>query len=458
MRDRLLHACVVHGQQGSVPFSGARREGAFRLAIQDYFAIKEWTDEAPDAADEARPVGLEKALSRIDATPIRLTSDGVVLMEPEIQLDVIRGLPLDMRTEDKSSHRPPQFANTIEVRCHDSICSSNQTVVVAAYPYSWDWFSWSRFKKARDAGLRRDDKAKLEAMKWIHTAQEADDPASILEEAPFDLFTTNKKWVFARFLGPYERTAGNHITVRTRTPRRSKKRLDVGSPNRFIRTNSAWLWGICTDFEACRESLEQSAQELLKESEIDSILSANNHELQGEMGNYWHTFAPPVLEASIVKALAGIPPSIPLIWKAGVDRLAIHLVAHIYKKYMLNLAMRLGARKVREVPIAESRVRVVDPEIQFVDFRTCVERYRNLLFNMELTAKQAERAIMTTESLLDDDTPQVIEGCAMLCALAERAQLPDSVVLKIKGLSQGPADVRAAAREAMDLLNELSNG
>src|SRR5438270_6070442 len=108
------------------------------MALSNFFEIKEW--RSPDSDPDAAGLVGAEPIPRITATKIMAAADGELEFRDEVKIDVVRGLPLDLRAEPYHGSCPPQLLQTIMVKCPDGRCQSNQTVVVAAYPYSVDWF------------------------------------------------------------------------------------------------------------------------------------------------------------------------------------------------------------------------------------------------------------------------------------------------------------------------------
>src|SRR5579871_6269880 len=132
------------------------------MALNNFFDIPKWqrTKRDPDAAGPVAGVPPPRLFQK--ATRILIASDGEVEYREEVPVKFFRGRNLDLTAGPRSGRRPPQLADTIEVRCAKEKCSTSQTVVIADFPYGFDWFSSSRFKPGYYHGRRRDAAARSE--------------------------------------------------------------------------------------------------------------------------------------------------------------------------------------------------------------------------------------------------------------------------------------------------------
>src|ERR1700724_899231 len=104
------------------------------MAFNSFFEIPKWQSPELDP-DAAGLVAAEPSRRLQQATRIVIADGGHVEFKEEVVLNVVRGRNLDLRLEPLNTRRPPQLANTIEVRCLDSKCSTDQTAVISTFPY-----------------------------------------------------------------------------------------------------------------------------------------------------------------------------------------------------------------------------------------------------------------------------------------------------------------------------------
>ena len=455
------------------------------MAPNDFFQIKQW--EAPDANPNiAELVGASPQPPQLTATRVAIGEDGRVEFKEEVPIEVVSSRNLDLSTDVAHHARPPQLTNTIEVKCPAKVAGAKHTVVICAYPYGFDWFARSQLKPGLYDVVRHNPGQC--AFDLIHKLQTAADPQKVLDDAEFDPFERRKdkeegkrkRWLTARFIGPFERTPGSHVTLRyrnsegragfvndlelsdlNRLPRWETTKKDEmksvlakhGGPaeeeqlpdsfwntlslggeigNAKRRVSPVWLWGLCEDFEACRHQLRSSpeAQDMVQNPE--QVLSnaswrmkRPSHQLVGGETYFWKV-ASSMMDAAVFKALAGMPPPsrMPAVWRNAKRKFVIELVINIFQDSMLNLAKRLGSRESFDSQIKQDNSsEPAAPPLSadsFTGYKTveeCEEDWRARFRKVQLNDKQIAAIFdLAISKLESEDEPKIVEGCGMVAA------------------------------------------
>lgn len=418
------------------------------MTISLFTDLAEWEDPDLDP-DDSGPVGREQPPPPVTATRIGIGKNGDVELFEEVEIEVIRGRALDLRTKPSASGCPPQLANTLEVRCPAERCGPNHSVVVAAYPYSVDWFASASFKPTRFQAIRDDTKHTEAVVKLLERLQDSDDPQSVLEQADFDPFESRKVWMTARLVGPFQRTAGTHITVRMR----GNDGVGLSQTNRSITWKDpecertlppTWLWGICENLPQCYKRLIDSPEitQILKSPE--SILSNSDSVSvrsgfltppayvipDNRMAELFASLAVSGMHASIMKALAGMPPNIPYFWKLGTEKRALDLVLHVFRSFAFNLAKRLGGR---DLPPTYSTDERDGAHSSFLEIPEEIEdRYQDWLPKIKLIEGDKTRIEpwfeLIRRQINSEDEEKIIDGCGMVAASAGILDLASWIV------------------------------
>ena len=485
------------------------------MALNNFFDIPKWQGTKRDS-DAAGPVAAEVRRGRQKATQIIIADDEEVEYREEVPLQVFRGRNLDLRLKGLAVRRPPQLANTVEVRCAKGRCSTRQTVVIAVYPYGFDWFSASRFKPGYYHGRRRDATATAAAHELILKFEMTKDPQALLEQSEFDPFETGNKTMVARFLGPYERTLGGNLTYRNRRneppsdakisavnkvpwPQMSKEQqlefllssyqdvplrgplpdelfayLNIGPVEAVIRETIPpfWLWGLCEDFDECRNRLRncEPAREWIANPERTLSNSDAQEErpyaLEGEAAaKFFSAAAKHVWEASIVKALAGVLTEETDPNKRRIRRLVIDAVVRIYRDSMFNLARRLRGR--RRPIFGQDGYDFVDPEDQnngFERFLTAEDeeaKWKNNLQRRQPSLEEQQRLFEAARAWLQQgNRPEIVEACGLLAAAAATVTVPADIIAELRQISKDNSNrfEASAAAYALKQISGLKSG
>ncbi|MBZ5525631.1 MAG: hypothetical protein LAP21_25700 [Acidobacteriia bacterium] len=471
------------------------------MALNSFFDLPKWQSPGldPDAADL---VGAELQRAWQNATRIVIAGDGQVEFREEVLLSIVRSRNFDLSLEPDDSGRPPQLSNTIEVKCPNSKCATNQTVVIALFPYGFEWFSASRFKPGRYVGRGHNAKANEAARELIRKLQTADDPQAVLEAAEFDPFESDDESLTARFLPAFERTPSGHVTLRNRVkgggsspiteaklskvnkapawvtvpaidavsamfnhfvhpahslpPEPILKLLGIPEKGRgsVLRVPPHWLWGLCENFDLCREQLRNSerAQEWLENPER-SLSNAGPHvrrpayALKDEAAEFFEFMAKPVLESSIIKALAGMPLKMPVFWRDGSRRLAIDLAEDIFHSSMLNLSRRLGSTpQIDPIPTEHgpeaAQPSSFTPEQEFDAWAVVddhEETWREKLARVPLNEEQRKVLFDAVRAKLNSGREsKIIEACGMVAAASATMTIPSELVTLLNGILDDP--------------------
>jgi hypothetical protein len=465
------------------------------MAPGSFFQIQRWKSSHRDP--DAGGLVAAQPLVSFKATSIVVAEDGEVEFGDEVQIDVMWGRPLDLRVEPDNERHPPQLLQSLEVSCQSHYCNDRQSIVISVYPYGFDWFAAARLKRGKYAVLGKNPRTNALVAELFRQLQTEEDPQEVLNSIDYDPFGSDPKYLTARFLGPFERTAGGHVTLRNRvqegragfaaslelssvnkTPTWQMSKTDqiqdlltrYGGGDRPLpeailsylhieeeahiprHLPPTWLYGICEDFDGVRRLLfdSEEAKELLKNSE--SMLSSNDermkrpdYELREAAEEIFRRLAKPILRASIFKALAGMPPParMPALWTQGVQRrLVMHLVKDIFQDSMLNLARRLHSRR----PHGETEIRELPAREIFTDWKTVEkhdEEWQTLLTEDLLHGSGAERffdqVCLRFES---KDEPEMVQACGMAAAAASLVDVPPRVMAWLeKLLRDKPTDL-----------------
>jgi hypothetical protein len=464
------------------------------MALGNFFQTQRWksSHRDPDAG------GLVAAhpLFPFTATRIVVAEDGEVEFGDEVQIDAMWARPLDLRVEPCNERYPPQLLQSLEVSCHNRYCNDRQSIVISVYPYGFDWFAAARLKRGKYAVLGKNPRTTQLVTELFRQLQTAGDPQEILDSIDYDPFESSSEYLAARFIGPFERTAGGHVTLRNRiqegragfaaslelssvnkTPTWQMSQADqiqdllarYGGEDKPLpeallsylhlektahiprHLPPTWLYGICEDFDGVRRLLfgSKEAKELLKSSE--SMLSSNDermerpdYELNEAAQRIFHRLAEPILRSSIFKALAGMPPParMPALWTRRVQRkLVMHLVKDIFQDSMVNLARRLRSR-----PHLEAEIRELPAQEIFADWKTVEkhdEEWQSLLTENLLNGSGAERFFDRVCLQFEcEDEREMVQACGMAAAAASLVEIPPRVTAWLeKLLREKPTDL-----------------
>ncbi|HET8887565.1 MAG TPA: hypothetical protein VFQ41_01575 [Candidatus Angelobacter sp.] len=481
------------------------------MALNSFFDLPKWQRPGYDT-DAAGPVAKEVLPTRRKATRIGIAPDGEVEYKEEVWLKIIRNRNLDLSIAPGAGSRPPQLSNTIEVRCSKEKCNMDQTVVVASHPYGVDWFSASRFKPGIYQGRRRDTGAIRSANELKLQLRLAEDPQAVLEKSSFDPFETDKKELVARFLNSFERTPGGNITWRNHKPEGmngdgagkvsaanklswSKASLQellesLLSPYMAIPRHGllprevfsylgfspedaepydkippSLLWGLCENFGQCRNKLcnGKQAKEWVGNPErtlsnAEGKVKRPVYALKEEAVNFFHAIAPHAWEASVMKALAGVPEINPNP-VPEMRRLVIDAVIDIYRSTMLNLAKRLRSGTRPVLPPADYEIAgPQDPLDNFDRFITAGDEEKKWERTFRLRSpNEVEQRRMFQAALLrleNGNAREIVETCGMLAAAAAAIVVPVELVTKLKHIARDRSNERTA-RDATYTLRRI---
>jgi len=477
------------------------------MALNSFFDFPKWRRPGSDP-DAAGPVAKEVLPPRLKATRIEIASDGEVEYKEEVWLRIIRNRNLDLSIEPSAERRPPQLSNTLEVRCSKKKCNTDQTVVIASHPYGVDWFSASRFKPSIYHGRRRDSRAVLAANELKLNLRLAEDPQAVLEESPFDPFEKDNKELVARFLNSFEHTAGGNITWRDRRPEGmnehgagkvsasnklpwSKVSLPellesllspfMAIPRRGLLPREVFsylglnpdhgeahdkippslLWGLCENFGQCRSKLRncQQAKDWVENPEL-TLSNAEGvvrpaYALKEEAAAFFQAIAPHAWEASVIKALAGVPEINPDP-DPDMRRLVIDAVVDIYRSSMLNLARRLrsGTRPV----MLNENYEFAEPQDPLDNFDRFIvaedeEKKWERSFRRHRPNEAGQRRMFqAAQTMLNKgNAKEIVETCGMLAAAAASMVVPVEIVAKLKHIARDRSNERTARAAAYTL-------
>src|SRR5438270_12706067 len=179
-------------------------------------------------------------------------------------------------------------------------------------------------------------------------------------------------------------------------------------------------------------------------SSNDERMERPDYELNEEAKRIFHRLAKPILQSSISKALAGMPPParMPALWRRGVQRrLVMHLVKNIFQDSMVNLAKRLDSRPHFETEIWELPARKI-----FMDWKTVEkhdEEWQTLLTEDVMNGSRAERffdqVCMRFESECERE---IMQACGMAAAAASLVDIPARVIARLAALlRERPTDL-----------------
>jgi hypothetical protein len=124
------------------------------------------------------------------------------------------------------------------------------------------------------------------------------------------------------------------------------------------------------------------------------------------------------MHASIMKALAGIPPNIPYLWKLGTEKRAVDLVLHIFHSFAFNLAKRLGGRELPPIYPNDDRdgAQIGLPETP----EEVEDRYQDWLPKIKQIVGNKEKSELWFElvrcKLNSESEKKIIDGCGMVAA------------------------------------------
>lgn len=479
------------------------------MALNNFFDIPKWRRAKRDP-DAAGPIAARVMQDFQKMTRVVISTDGEIEYGEEVSLQFFSFRNLDLTTALPAARRPPQFSNTLEVRCPKGKCGSNQTVVLAGYPYGYDWFGTSRLKPGRYYGRRRDPAAVAVAEELILKLRMADDPQAVLEASEFDPFETSSKMLVARFLNSYERTPEAKVTVRnwrpwmitgstnmdlstinkvprTKMSRREHLRLFLSShlnvPNpeplvEVLLKSSGFtleeadiprdvpphmLCGLCEDFDECRNRLRncEQAREWIANPERTLSNSDAREErpyaLEGEAAEkFFSAVAEHVWEASIVKALAGVVKEETYPNERRIRRLVIDAVVRIYRDSMFNLARRLRGSR-RPVFGQDGRDFVDQGNQEESSERStsseCEEaKWKEHLERLRPSQEEQKRLLQKVRAWLRVGTTRdIVEACGLLAAATATMTVPADIVAKLRQITRDQSNWLEASAAAYAL-------
>lgn len=311
------------------------------------------------ATEDLVPVAPESAIRRVRLTRVEKRS-GEWIYSDEVELGEVAHAPRDLRVDK------PEGGTQLkgQLVCREIIAAQGKTVtnhdsaVLCCFPYSMDWYSWSAFK--RGTHKKADDvKQRLAADPM---------PAQVLEECRFDPFDTSGNRLTARFV-EYARTEGLRVTTRDRQEN-SACDLHLSSPKqRFTEGQQYWLYGIVEgDFERIISEILGSGAcvDLLEQGQMERILYRGENNiprlrLRDRQYDLFSSLCAVILDSSVRKALAGLPPDelARLLWKGDEPRRLTVLVEYIFSKSVIALAKRLSGEVVFETDLSP---KLVSPE------------------------------------------------------------------------------------------------
>jgi hypothetical protein len=487
-------------------FANSRLEA--RMALNSFFNFPKWRRPGYDP-DAAGPVAKEILPPRLRATRIAIVSDGEIEYREEVWLRIIRNRNLDLSVEPGAGRRPPQLCNTLEIRCSKEKCNTDQTMVVASHPYGVDWFSASRFKPGIYHGRRRDSRSVLAANEIKLKLRLAEDPQAVLEESSFDPFEKDDRELVARFLNSFERTPGGNITWRDRRPeemdgpgagkvsaanklpwsRVSLQELleSLLSPFMAISRHGllprevfsylgfnpedaephdkippSLLWGLCENLDQCRSKLRncKQAKEWIENPEqtlwnAEGRVKRPIYTLKEEAADFFHAIAPHAWEASVIKALAGVPEINPDP-DPKMRRLVIDAVVDIYRSSMLNLAKRL--RSAAQPVLLNENYEFAEPQDPLDNFDRFIvaedeeKKWERSFRRHRLNEAEQGRMFQAAQTMLDKgNAREVVETCGMLAAAAASMVVPVEIVAKLKHIARDRSNERTARGAAYTL-------
>lgn len=481
------------------------------MALNSFFDLHKWQRPGYDP-DAAGPVAKEVLPPRLRATRIGIAPDGEVEYKEEVWLKVIRNRNLDLSIEPGAGRRPPQLSNTLEIRCSKEKCNTDQTVVVASHPYGVDWFSASRFKPGIYQGRRRDNGPIQAANELKLQLRFAEDPQAVLEKSSFDPFETDKRELVARFLNSFERTPGGNITWRNRKPegmngdgagkvsaanKRPWSKVSLQellesllSPYMAIprhgllprevfsylgfspedadphdKVPPSLLWGLCENFDQCRSKLCncKQAKEWVENPErtlsnAEGVVNRPVYALKEEAANFFHTIAAHAWEASIVKALAGVPEINPNP-VPEMRRLVIDAVIDIYRNTMLNLAKRLRSGTRPILPPSDHEFagpqHPLDNFDRFITAEDEEKKWERIFRRRPPNEAEQRRMFQAALTALEKgNAREIAETCGMLVAAAAAMVVPVEIVTKLKHIARDRCSERTA-RDATYTLRRI---
>jgi len=412
-------------------------------------------DTRQTETDDVVPVAPASAIRHVSLTRIE-ERNGEWIYGDEVELSEVPHAPRELRVDK------PEGGTRLEGQlvCREIIAGKGKPVdendyaVLCFFPYYMDWYSWSAFKPGTH---KKTDATKKDL---------ADDPepGHILEKCKFDPFETSTgERLTARFV-EYARTKGLRISNRDR---RANGACDLHSSSpreRFSQDEEKqhWLYGIVNgDFD-------DTVSKILNSPACVDLLSRGTEEqilFSGEKNNVprlmlsdreYYLFAghcPVILDASVRKALAGLPPReySAGFWKDDEPRRVTVLVEEIFSKALRALAKRLSSVPVKEVELRPGR-RSPDEPPPRQNLEELIDRTQALLQHL-LSGSVKEAPAVTLPMLWEVSRsslkqPEPEQGLLIAIALYRLGfQVPDNIHPLTKAATDRHADAAAVSEE-----------
>jgi hypothetical protein len=405
-------------------------------------------------AGNSHPIAAEEKRRQWTATLSYLNDHHDVEFGPEVPIEIEFGWrQLPPETEARDEFR---VWTGFEIQTSDK-SMRGCTLVAATYPYSTDWFDWGDFKTI----LRRGRNQCLQPLRA--SMAEVQKRLRSHSELANEVLGARPGWLTARLSWP-TRTEGLSITARGGSRHSEVWRVFKTSLNRRPGAEREfWCYGVCPEFEKCRDTLKASrqAQRLLEKTDDGTLFMNRRNKGRAPtrlIGATAKALMHQVLESSIIKTLAGGSPKLDEIRKLGKPHQPALLMAQIYDDTMYSLVQRL-----HQEPGAGIRVSLKDftriaaePVIpDEVPFDQKVVRYRNRFREGGLTA-EFRHAIENT--LSNGSDPDRIEACAALeGAVKAGYRLHRSFEPILKPIADDKGEnhvVRQAARRVLKILRD----
>jgi len=400
----------------------------------------------------SHPIGTIARRQKATATLSYVDSLGEVVFGPEAPIEIEfawRQLPPE---REESGERRVLVGFEIQTRDR---AMKDCTAVLSTYPYSTDWFDWADFKRTLNRG--REERERLLRAPTETVVRRLRSRA----ELGVEVLETRAGRLTARLSIPI-RTAG--LAIRSRRGLKSRDvwmAVDAAMNGRYGRDKrlDLWCFGACRDFERCREFLRISdhATRVLERTQDGTLFrQAQGRAPRLDIGTEARALAGPVLESSIIKALAGESPKLLTI---GSPRRVSRLMEGIYLDTMYNLARRLRERESggrvwlkdieRTVAAPVPSEKPFDEQIDF--FREELKRRR--------PPEEIRYAIEA--ALSSKDAAERESACAALIAWQEAGyRVPRALEPRLKAIAGDPTEpssLRKAARLVLRLMRCDSN-
>lgn len=426
-----------------------RRSGLGRIRLS---RIPLWNPGEEQDPDAAEPIGSIDAREAITLTKVFICRDDMTVRFGSEQdgFRLWRGRPLEVR-RNKTSLKDVVYLMTIEIATR-SRTWKGKTAIINYHPSSTDWFGWATFKS-----VTHDPAAKLKRLFVTATATSGSKEAALwaaLSNSETDPFG-NEDNFYARFR-QLEKT--DSLTESDAYYEDGERIPAAGKPNRAVR-DPELTFGVCDDFAACRGLLKISPliEEALTRAHYGLAVRHDGSDLL--LSARAASLAPQVMDAAILKALAGIGlkdrASLERDRRSAASGSVAVFARRIFEDDIRNLHRRTdkeGSVLVGPRPTVERSGPPVAPlsakKLTRADIDGLVARYTDALSTLPPSAKRNWIAILQAlepGEEFEETDDRLSTAILYAAAMARYSAMPENVIERLGCLrSRFPWFVEAA--------------